>query len=144
MPYTRCFRAKTACRFSEGSSRYRSCIKAKKPCDSVLVASTPTAAGRLSRIQKTQKLIRKRQAKTFRRSMQEVDKSDALELVLDTYKRGIVEELQFIQVPNNVNWSLYGLSDKFSDLGPLVQASGSKVSASRNSPRAAVRSARGS
>ncbi|KZL63097.1 hypothetical protein CI238_13033 [Colletotrichum incanum] len=85
MPYTRCFRAKTVCRFGEGSSRYRSCIKAKKPCDSVLVASThkkeeaagkellrlheelaqlqsliATAAGRLSRIQKTQKLIRKR------------------------------------------------------------------------------------
>ncbi|OHW98878.1 hypothetical protein CSPAE12_02423, partial [Colletotrichum incanum] len=70
--------------------------------------------------------------------------SDALESALDTYKRGIVEELQFIQVPNDVDWSLYGLSDKFLDLGPLVQASGSKVSASRNSPGAAVRSTRGS
>ncbi|KZL87392.1 hypothetical protein CI238_13187 [Colletotrichum incanum] len=36
MPYTCCFRAKTACCFGEGSSRCRSCIKAKKPCDSVL------------------------------------------------------------------------------------------------------------
>ncbi|KZL85739.1 hypothetical protein CI238_05138, partial [Colletotrichum incanum] len=73
MPYTCCFCAKTAYCFSEGSSCCRSCIKAKKPCDSVLVAST------------------------------QVDESDALESALDAYKRGIVEELQFIQVPNNVD-----------------------------------------
>ncbi|OHW89546.1 hypothetical protein CSPAE12_11871, partial [Colletotrichum incanum] len=39
MPYTYCFRTKTACRFSEGSSYYRSYIKAKKPYNRVLVAS---------------------------------------------------------------------------------------------------------
>ncbi|OHW99350.1 hypothetical protein CSPAE12_01936 [Colletotrichum incanum] len=36
MPYTCCFRAKTAYRFSEGSSYCQSYIKAKKPCNSVL------------------------------------------------------------------------------------------------------------
>ncbi|OHW98395.1 hypothetical protein CSPAE12_02915 [Colletotrichum incanum] len=36
MPYTCYFRAKTACRFSEGSSCCRSCIKVKKPYNSVL------------------------------------------------------------------------------------------------------------
>ncbi|OHW97239.1 hypothetical protein CSPAE12_04085 [Colletotrichum incanum] len=180
MPCTRCFRAKTACRFGEGSSRCRSCIEAKKPCDGVLVASTlqklnaqqkewdekeeaageellrlheelarlqslmATAAGRLSRIRKTRKLVRERQAETFRRGMQEVDESDALESALDAHERGMVEELQFMQVPNDVDWSLYGLGDEFSDLGPLVQASGSKVSASRGSPGAAVGSAEGS
>nr|XP_036576258.1 uncharacterized protein CTRU02_13793 [Colletotrichum truncatum]KAF6782967.1 hypothetical protein CTRU02_13793 [Colletotrichum truncatum] len=40
MPCTRCFRAKVPCRFGEKSTRCRTCIEAKKPCDGVLVAST--------------------------------------------------------------------------------------------------------
>ncbi|KAF6816057.1 hypothetical protein CMUS01_12328 [Colletotrichum musicola] len=40
MPCTRCFRAKVPCRFGEKSTRCRTCIAAKKPCDGVLVAST--------------------------------------------------------------------------------------------------------
>nr|XP_036575328.1 uncharacterized protein CTRU02_14758 [Colletotrichum truncatum]KAF6781881.1 hypothetical protein CTRU02_14758 [Colletotrichum truncatum] len=40
MPCTRCFRAKVPYRFGEKSTRCRTCIEAKKPCDGVLVAST--------------------------------------------------------------------------------------------------------
>ncbi|OHW99448.1 hypothetical protein CSPAE12_01823 [Colletotrichum incanum] len=103
MPYTCCFCAKTAYCFSEGSSCCRSCIKAKKPCDSVLLLRLAACLG-------------------FRK----------------------LRNLFISVKPKLFVVSLYGLSDKFSDLRPLVQASGSKVSVSRNSPRAAVRSARGS
>ncbi|KAH9235550.1 hypothetical protein K456DRAFT_1834071 [Colletotrichum gloeosporioides 23] len=37
---TCCFQAKVPYRFREKSSRYHTCVEAKKPCDSVLVAST--------------------------------------------------------------------------------------------------------
>lgn len=40
MPCTRCYRLKLPCVISEASSRCGSCVKAKKSCDGVLVAST--------------------------------------------------------------------------------------------------------
>ncbi|CCF44382.1 hypothetical protein CH063_13814 [Colletotrichum higginsianum] len=79
-----------------------------------------TAAGRLARIRKTRKLVRDRQAETFRRGMKEIDESDALESALGAHERGVVEELQFMGVSNDVDWSSFGLGDDFSGLGPLV------------------------
>nr|XP_036575570.1 uncharacterized protein CTRU02_14489 [Colletotrichum truncatum]XP_036588020.1 uncharacterized protein CTRU02_02032 [Colletotrichum truncatum]KAF6782159.1 hypothetical protein CTRU02_14489 [Colletotrichum truncatum]KAF6799161.1 hypothetical protein CTRU02_02032 [Colletotrichum truncatum] len=107
MPCTRCFRAKVPCRFGEKSTRCRTCIEAKKPCDGVLVASTrkewdekeekageelfalhqefarlqvqmADAAGRLKRIRTVRKMVRERQTEVFERGMQEVDREDGV------------------------------------------------------------------
>jgi hypothetical protein len=40
MPCTRCYRLKLSCVISEASSRCGNCVKAKKTCDGVLVASS--------------------------------------------------------------------------------------------------------
>ncbi|KAK1523156.1 hypothetical protein CPAR01_14009, partial [Colletotrichum paranaense] len=40
IPYTRYFRTKVPYRFREGFSYYRTYIKAKKPCDGVLIVLT--------------------------------------------------------------------------------------------------------
>ncbi|KAH9226929.1 hypothetical protein K456DRAFT_58375 [Colletotrichum gloeosporioides 23] len=66
MPCTCCFQAKVPCCFGEKLSRCRTCIKAKKPCDGVLVAST------------------------------------------------------CIGVENNLDWTGFGISEEFVDLGPLL------------------------
>ncbi|KAH9234144.1 hypothetical protein K456DRAFT_52484 [Colletotrichum gloeosporioides 23] len=156
MPYTRCFRAKVPCRFSEKSSRCHTCIEAKKPCDGVLVASTlqklnkqqkewdekeekageellalhqeftrlqtqiAEAASRLSRIRKTRKLVRERQTKAFKRGMQEIDEEDGVLPALDAHERWVVNNLQFQGVENNPDWTGFGISEEFADLGPLL------------------------
>nr|XP_036586921.1 uncharacterized protein CTRU02_03509 [Colletotrichum truncatum]KAF6797478.1 hypothetical protein CTRU02_03509 [Colletotrichum truncatum] len=107
MPCTRCFRAKVPCRFSKKSTRCKTYIEAKKPCNGVLVASTrkewdekeekagkelfalhqefarlqvqmADAAGRLKRIRTVRKMVRERQTEVFKHSMQEVDREDSV------------------------------------------------------------------
>ncbi|KAL0939832.1 uncharacterized protein CTRU02_206442 [Colletotrichum truncatum] len=141
MPCTRCFRAKVPCRFSEKSTRCRTCIEAKKPCDGVLVASThqefarlqvqmADAAGRLKRIRTVRKMVRERQTEVFKRGIQEVDREDGVladdEVLpaLDAYERFVVSDLQAVGLGNDPPWSLFGFGDEFVGLGPLVDGAG--------------------
>ncbi|KAH9229105.1 hypothetical protein K456DRAFT_1923842, partial [Colletotrichum gloeosporioides 23] len=98
IPYTCCFQAKVPCRFSEKLSRCHTYIKAKKPCDSVLVASTyieftylqtqiAEAASRLSCIHKMRKLVRERQTEAFEQGIQEIDEEDSVLPALDAHER---------------------------------------------------------
>ncbi|KAH9227224.1 hypothetical protein K456DRAFT_58325, partial [Colletotrichum gloeosporioides 23] len=94
MPYTRCFRAKRTCRMVEGAKTYQGYKNLKRPCDSLVVASScefccekeeqasdalldlheklarvqaevAEAAGRLSRIRAIRKRVKERHVEIF-------------------------------------------------------------------------------
>nr|XP_036575897.1 uncharacterized protein CTRU02_14187 [Colletotrichum truncatum]KAF6782540.1 hypothetical protein CTRU02_14187 [Colletotrichum truncatum] len=111
MPCTRCFRAKRTCRMAEGAKTCQGCRNLKRPCDSLVVASSheklarvqaevAEAAGRLSRIRAIRKKVKERHVETFSRGMQELEEDDVLP-ALDAHESGVVGDLQFQGVENN-------------------------------------------
>ncbi|PTB34720.1 hypothetical protein M441DRAFT_63226, partial [Trichoderma asperellum CBS 433.97] len=145
MPCTYCFRKKIPCRMVEDSSRCYECVKRGRSCDGVLVASSlmrvldqqkkleaeeeaagealeslqsqlselqvklSEAVSRLARIRRTKSKMKERGSELVRRGMQELDEED-----------GVVNDLQHMGVPNDVDWSSLGVGLEFADLGPLI------------------------
>lgn len=78
------------------------------------------AASRLSRIRKIRKKVRDRQQEAFERGMQEVDVEDGLSTALDAHEGWVVSDLQALGLPNDPNWTDFGVGEEFADLGPLL------------------------
>ncbi|KAH0526272.1 hypothetical protein TsFJ059_009618 [Trichoderma semiorbis] len=149
MPCTRCYRAKLPCIMSGASSRCGNCVKARKSCDGVLVASS------LERVLAQRQALERQEEETG----EQVESLNAQMLELQTqlaealsrlsrirktrkkaeergeelFRRGMEEEdaevaaeqsavhdLQQLGVPNDVDWSSLGVGLEFADLGPLV------------------------
>jgi hypothetical protein len=79
-----------------------------------------TALGRLDRIRKIRDRVKGKTIVEVQRSMLELDKEDGLLPALDSHEQFVVEDLQSMGVPNEVDWSTFGFENDFADLGPLV------------------------
>jgi predicted transcriptional regulator len=83
------------------------------------------AVSRLQRIRKIRKKVKERSDELFRRGMEELDKEDGITSApdvlpaLEGHEYWVVDDLQHLGVPNDPDWSSFGLGD-FSDVGPLV------------------------
>ena len=89
-----------------------------------LQSQLAAAAGRLSRIRKIRSRVKGKSAELFERGMRELDAEDDLVPALDGHEQALVEDLQSIGVPNDVDWSSFGLGLEFESLGPLVPGTG--------------------
>lgn len=85
-----------------------------------LQSQLSTAVNRLARIRKTRNRVKEKSSELFKRGVAELDKEDGIDLTpaLDAHERYVVEDLQFLGVPEEPDWSALGLGD-FADLGPL-------------------------
>jgi len=79
---------------------------------SELQAKLSEAVNRLSRIRRTKSRMKERSEELVRRGMQELDEED-----------GVVNDLQQLGVPNDVDWPSLGVGLEFADLGPLIPQS---------------------
>ncbi|CAF3615951.1 unnamed protein product [Fusarium graminearum] len=84
-----------------------------------LQASLAEAVSRLQRIRKIKKKVKERGADLFERGVQELDKEDDIVPALQSHEDWVVNDLQSLGVSNETDWSLFGLSDDFNDVGPL-------------------------
>lgn len=159
MPCTRCYRLKLVCVISETSSRCGNCVKAKKSCDGVLVAST------LERVMAQKRSLEREEEEagehfdSLNAQMIELQsklaeaagrlsrirktRKKAEERGEELFRRGMaeadaevaaeqaaVQDLQQLGVPNDVDWSSLGVGLEFADLGPLVPTEGTHVPSS--------------
>jgi hypothetical protein len=85
------------------------------------------AVSRLQRIRKIRKRMKERSNEVFRRGMEELDKEDGIvsgpapDLLpaLEGHEYWVVDDLRHLGVPEDPDWSSFGIGD-FSDVGPLV------------------------
>jgi hypothetical protein len=91
---------------------------------SVLQSQLATAVSRLSRLRKIKKRVKEKSSVLLRRGMEELDKEDQLVPVVESHERWVVNDLEFLGVPEGVDWASLGLGDEFRDLGPLHEPSG--------------------
>lgn len=89
-----------------------------------LQSQLAAAAGRLARIRKIRSRVKGKSAELFERGMRELNAEDNPP-ALDGHERSLVGDLQSIGVPNNVDWSSFGL--ELESLGPLVPESGTPL-----------------
>ncbi|ORY60690.1 uncharacterized protein BCR38DRAFT_349772 [Pseudomassariella vexata] len=93
------------------------------------------AAGRLSRIRKIRKRVKNKSSELFERGIAELDKEDDILPALDSHER----YMRSMGVPEDVDWSSFGLGADFSDLGsliPLDAAGGTAQASGDNAPNA--------
>lgn len=106
-----------------------------------LQAQLSTAVARLSRIRRIRNKVKERSSELFRRGMEELDKEDDVVPVLNSHESHIVDDLQFMGVPNDVDWASLGLGDEFTNASPLVppqgQSSGGTVAGGEGSSSSA-------
>lgn len=79
------------------------------------------AVNRLTRIRKTRRLVKNKSQKLFERGMQELDKEDDILPALGSHEQWVVHDLQALGVPNEPDWSQFGLGE-IPELGPLLTA----------------------
>lgn len=84
-----------------------------------LQSSLAEAVSRLQRIRKIKKRVKERGAELFERGMQELDKEDNILPALQSHEEWVVNDLQSLGVPNDIDWASLGLGEEFNDVGPL-------------------------
>lgn len=84
-----------------------------------LQSQLSTAVNRLARIRKTRNRVKEKSSELFKRGVAELDKEDGIVPALDAHERFVVDDLQFMGVPEDPDWASLGLGDEFVNLGPL-------------------------
>jgi hypothetical protein len=84
------------------------------------------AAGRLSRVRKTRAKVKQRKSEAIRRGLKGLEEDDGVLSALDAHERWVVSDLQSAGVPNDVDWSLFGL-EGLEDATPLLEGGPSVV-----------------
>jgi hypothetical protein len=82
-------------------------------------------AGYLSRIYKIYSKVKEKRSKATRRGLEEIDRQDKLLNILDAYKSALVQDLRVNHVPDDVDWSAFGISNNFLNASSLVESGGS-------------------
>lgn len=86
------------------------------------------AVGRLARIRRIKRKTKERGHELIDRGLQglEEDPSSpgAILPALNAHEHHVVEDIQALGVPNDADWSSYGLGEEFADVGWLLPASG--------------------
>jgi hypothetical protein len=111
---------------------------------SALQSQLADAASRLARIRRIRKKTKERSSELFRRGIQELDSEDGVLPALEAHEHWVVEDIQALGVPNDVDWEALGLGSEFQDVGPLLDVGESSgvapgdtaVSAGGTSPNA--------
>lgn len=85
-----------------------------------LQAEMAAAAGRLSRIRKIRSRVSSKRSEAVRRGLQGLDEEDELLGALDGHERCLVQDMQVMGVPNDIDWSSLGLGEEFENATPLV------------------------
>jgi predicted nuclease with TOPRIM domain len=83
------------------------------------------AAGRLSRIRKIRSKVKEKRSEATRRGLEEVDRQDELLNMLDAHESALVQDLRVDHVPDDVDWSAFGIGDDFLNASSLVESGGS-------------------
>jgi hypothetical protein len=68
-----------------------------------LQTSLSTAVARISRIRKIRARVKERSSELFRRGIEELDKDNDILPALDAHEFHLVDDLQFLGIPNNPN-----------------------------------------
>ena len=84
------------------------------------------AVNRLARIRRIRRQVKNKGEELFRRGMEELDKEDGIAPVLNAHEHWVVNDLQSLGVPNEPDWSQFGLGEQI-DLGPLLTAGDSSA-----------------
>ena len=71
---------------------------------------------RLSRIRKIRRKVKERSDELFQRGMEELDKEDDMVPALNSHERWIENDLNFLSIPSDTNWSEFGFRNKFSEV----------------------------
>jgi hypothetical protein len=87
-----------------------------------LQSSLATAVSRLARIRKIKKRVKEKGSELFERGMQELDREDGILPALESHENWVVNDLQSLGVPNEVDWQSLGLGEEFNGLGPLLDS----------------------
>ena len=100
-----------------------------------LQAQMAEAASRLARIRKIRKKTKERGSELLRRGLQELDAEDDVLPALDAHEYWVADDLQSLGVPNDPDWTSFGLGEEFAGLGPIVppEPSGGTVEAENRS-----------
>ncbi|SCN91155.1 uncharacterized protein FFE2_07218 [Fusarium fujikuroi] len=134
-----CIRAKKSCNGTRIASSLMSLMKQKKKLENdkdqasedllklheemaALQTRLAEAAGRLSRIRKIRNRVKEKRSEATRRGLQEVEQQDNLLSMLDAHESALVEDLQVDHIPNDVDWSAFGLGDNFLNASPLFDS----------------------
>lgn len=149
MACTHCFRCHLACIIAEDSSRCTECIEIGLSCDGTFVISSlsrlaaqqkkleageadadealftlqtqlSTTLSRLACLRRMKQVIKEKSSEAFRRGMRELDEENGISLIAYE-EQMVVSDIQSLGIPNDVDWSTFGLGNKFVDLGALVE-----------------------
>lgn len=66
------------------------------------------------------KVIKEKSSEVFCRGMRELDGEDGVSLIAHE-EQVVVSYMQSLGIPNAVDWSTFGLGNKFDELGTLVE-----------------------
>jgi hypothetical protein len=86
-----------------------------------------TAVGRLARIRKIRNHVKGKSLELAERGMLELDKEDKILPALDSHEHYVVDDIQSMGVPNDVDWASFGLGEEFAELGPLVPSGAANI-----------------
>ncbi|KAJ0128879.1 Secreted in xylem 9 [Fusarium oxysporum f. sp. albedinis] len=140
----KCIRSKKSCDGTQVASSLMTLMKQEKKLENdedeaskdllrlheemaALQSRLAAAAGRLSRIRKIKSRVREKRSEATRRGLQEVEQQDNLLSMLDAHENALVEDLQVDHVPNDVDWSAFGLGDDFLNALPLFDSGGNSL-----------------
>jgi len=153
MPCTYCFKNKKACKFVVGRKDCGECVRRGRPCDGVFVgnslsrlieqqrkldqeaieaeddlielqAKLSAAVSRLARIRRIRNGVKAKSEELFNRGMDELEQESETLAALDAHEILVVNDLQNLGVPNEVDWSQFGLGGDFGDVNQLVTSPG--------------------
>jgi hypothetical protein len=84
-----------------------------------LQAKLSAAVSRLARIRRLRDGVKSRSEELFNRGMDELESEAATVSALESHERHVVEDLHALGVPDNVDFSVFGLGDEFNDITQL-------------------------
>lgn len=89
-----------------------------------LQARLSAAVSRLARIRRIREGVKTRSEQLFNRGMDELEKESETLSALDSHENWVVNDLQCLGVPNETDWSSFGIGDDFAGVGQLTTSVG--------------------
>lgn len=84
-----------------------------------LQAKLSAAVSRLARIRRIRNGVKSKSEELFNRGMDELEKESETLTALDAHEHWVVDDLHCLGVPDEVDWSQFGLGNDFNDVTRL-------------------------